>query len=293
MVWCMLDARTRANISGTAHLTAGMRTLGRAMDGESANADYLASRFLLRDQRAWLWAPRLSRFMFDAMVPGAYGYFNARTRYFDDVLLQEAAGGLDQLVVLGAGFDSRSLRFAAQLGAARVFEVDRPEVLQTRAERLQGVPQNPRAIAVPIDFERDDLAVVLLAHGFVARGVRSLFLWEGVTYYLPESAVSAVLTCVAALSEPPSSIVFDYVTRSFFEGDVRAHGAKQLAHGWRSMGNVNRSGVADVHALLEPRGFRLHEELDPASLEQRYLRALPGGPRRVWGVMRIAHAQRA
>jgi methyltransferase (TIGR00027 family) len=288
----MLDARTRANISGTAHLTAGMRTLGRLTDGEAANADYLAERFLLRDQRSWTWAPRFSRFMFERLVPGAFGYFNARTRYFDDVLRQEAAHGLDQLVVLGAGFDSRSLRFAAQLGAARVFEVDRPEVLKTRAERLRDVPQNSQAVAVPIDFERDDLAKVLLAHGFVARGVRSLFLWEGVTYYLPESAVEAVLSHVAALSEAPSSIVFDYVTQSFYEGDLRGHGAKQLAYGWRSLGNVNRSGVADVHALSAAHGFRVREELDPVALEQRYLHALPGGPRRVWGVLRIAHAQR-
>jgi len=288
----MLDERTRANISGTAHLTAGMRTLGRLTDGDAANADYLAERFLLRDQRSWTWAPRLSRFLFDRLVPGAFGYFNARTRYFDDVLLQEAAKGLDQLVVLGAGFDSRSVRYRAQLGAARVFEVDRPEVLQTRAERLRDVAQNAHAVAVPIDFERDDLAESLLAHGFVVRGVRSVFLWEGVTYYLPEHAVHAVLSSVAALTEAPSSIVFDYVTRAFFEGDVHAHGAKQLSNGWRSMGNVNRSGVADVHALLAAHGFRVCEELDPALLEQRYLHALPGGPRKVWGVMRIAHARR-
>jgi methyltransferase (TIGR00027 family) len=288
----MLDERTRANISGTAHLTAGMRTLGRLTDGDSANADYLAERFLQLDQRSWTWAPRLSRFLFDRLIPGAFGYFNARTRYFDDVLLQEAANGLDQLVVLGAGFDSRSVRFAAQLGAARVFEVDRPEVLKTRAERLRGAPQNAHAVAVPIDFERDDLAELLLSHGFLARGVRSLFMWEGVTYYLPESAVDTVLSRVAALTEAGSGIVFDYVTRAFFKGDVREHGAKQLAHGWRSMGNVNRSGVADVHALLAPYGFRVREELDPHTLERRYLHALPGGPRKVWGVMRIAHAQR-
>lgn len=288
----MLDARTRANISGTAHLTAGMRTLGRLTDGDAANADYLAERFLLRDQRSWTWAPRLSRFLIDRLVPGAFGYFNARTRYFDDVLLQEAARGLDQLVVLGAGFDSRSLRFASQLRAARVFEVDRPEVLQTRSERLAGVQRNPHAVAVPIDFEHDDLAQVLLAHGFVSRGARSLFLWEGVTYYLPERSVDGVLARVEMLTQPPSSIVFDYVTHAFFQGDLRAYGARQLAYGWRSLGNVHRSGVADVRALLAAHGFRLREELDPAALERRYLHALPGGPRKAWGVMRIAHAER-
>jgi methyltransferase (TIGR00027 family) len=289
----MLDDRTRANISGTAHLTAAMRALGRLTDGDAGNADYLADRFLLLEQRTWLWAPRVSRFLFDRLVPGAFGYFNARTRYFDDVLLREAAQGLDQLVVLGAGFDSRSLRFASQLGAARVFEVDRPEVLQLRAERLRGVAPNPHAVAVPIDFEHDDLAALLRARGFVSSGVRSLFLWEGVTYYLPDSAVDAVLACIASLSEAPSSVAFDYVTRAFYEGDTRGHGAKQLAYGWRSAGNVNRSGIADAGSLLQRHGFAVRELLDPAALEQRYLSALPGGPRKVWGVLRIVHAERA
>jgi methyltransferase (TIGR00027 family) len=288
----MLDARTRAKISGTAHITAGMRTLGRLTDGEAANADYLADRFLLREQRSWTWAPKLSRWVIERVMPGGFGYFNARTRYFDDVLLQAAERGLDQLVVLGAGFDSRSLRFARQLGSARVFEVDRPEVLEIRAERLRALQPNPNAVAVPIDFERDDLAQLLTERGFVARGVRSLFFWEGVTYYLPDSAVDSVLACVASICEAPSGIVFDYVTRAFYQGDVRSYGAKQLAHGWRSMGNANRSGVADVQALVQPHGFRLREELDPAALERRYLSRLPGGPRKVWGVVRIAHVER-
>jgi methyltransferase (TIGR00027 family) len=288
----MLDARTRANISSTAHLTAGMRALGRRTDGDAANADYLAERFLNWEQRSWTWAPRLSRWLFERLIPGSFGYFNARTRYFDDVLLREAAAGLDQLVVLGAGFDSRSLRFEQQLGAARVFEVDRPEVLQTRVERLRALAHNPRATAVPIDFENDDLAEVLRAHGFVSSGARSLFLWEGVTYYLPDAAVDAVLARVASVTEAGSGMVFDYVTRAFFEGDVSGYGASQLSQGWRSMGNVNRSGVADVHALVEPHGFRVREELDPAALEQRYLSNLPGGPRKVWGALRIVYVER-
>jgi methyltransferase (TIGR00027 family) len=288
----MPDAKTRANVSSTAHLTASMRTLGRLTDGDAANADHFAERFLLPYQRLWMQAPRLSRWLIERFVPGAFGYFNARTRYFDDVLRQELTQGLDQLVVLGAGFDSRSLRFAAQLGAARVFEVDRPEVLATRAERLRAVTPNPNAVAVPIDFERDSLSAVLTAHGYVPRGARSLFLWEGVTYYLPEEAVDAVLASVASLTEAGSGIVFDYVTRRFFEGDEREYGAAQLAYGWRSLGNVHRSGVEDVAVLLEPHGFCVRAELDPRELERRYSSQLPGGARKVWGVMRIAHAIR-
>jgi hypothetical protein len=61
-------------------------------------------------------------------LPGAFGYFNARTQYFDEVLLQEVGAGLQQVVILGAGFDSRSIRFEGALQGPQVFEVDLPEV---------------------------------------------------------------------------------------------------------------------------------------------------------------------
>ena len=98
---------------------------------------------------------------------------------------------LEQVVILGAGFDSRSLRFSDALRAARVFEVDMPEVLALRTEHLLGGrPTASSAIAVPIDFEREDLGDVLRERGY-APEAQTLFLWEGVTYYLPEEAVKA------------------------------------------------------------------------------------------------------
>src|SRR5215472_13068765 len=190
--------RAKANVARTAHLTAYARALGRLTAGEVANGDYLADRALLPIQAALIRVPRLSRWLLERGAPGALGYFNARTRYFDDVLLEEARAGLEQVVILGAGFDSRSIRFSDALRAARVFEVDMPQVLALRAERLLPAQQTPGyqttqpEIAVPIDFESEDLGEALRRHGY-ASGARTLFLWEGVTYYLPLEAVRAVL----------------------------------------------------------------------------------------------------
>jgi hypothetical protein len=94
-----------------------------------------------------------------------------------------------------------------------------PEVLALRAERLlPGHQTTTSAVAVPIDFEREDLGEALRQRGY-ASGSRTLFLWEGVTYYLPVEAVRAVLSFVASQSEPGSSILFDYVTKAFVDGD--------------------------------------------------------------------------
>jgi methyltransferase (TIGR00027 family) len=285
----MQAAHVKENVARTAHLTAGVRALGRKIAGDEANTDYLADRFLLPAQRWMSLAPRASRWFLERTNPGAFGYFNARTRYFDEVLQQRAAD-VDQLVLLGAGFDSRPLRFAQLLTRARVFEVDMPRVLSLRSQLLGSEGQGTR-VPVPIDFEHDDLADVLCKAGF-ERGARSFFLWEGVTYYLPPQAVSAVLDNLAALSGSGSSLVFDYVTQEFFAGDHSSYGAKQLAAGWRSMGNVNRSGVEDIAALLDAHGFRLEALLAPDALEREYVSPRLGASIRVWGMMRIVHALR-
>jgi methyltransferase (TIGR00027 family) len=290
----MRQARARDQVANTAHLTAWIRALGRQAAQVPANGDFLAERFLLPHQRWLSRLPNLTRQLLERSLPGAFGYFNARTCYFDDVLLQEADAGLDQLVLLGAGFDSRPIRFAEQLAGTRVFEVDMPQVLRTRAERLAGVAAHPASVAVPIDFENDDLGAALSAKGY-RPSARTLFLWEGVTYYLPPSAVEGVLASVASQTQGGSSIVFDYVTQAFFEGDHSSYGAKSLADGWRRRGNLHLSGVQDVAALVNPHGFKLRSEVAAEELAERYLRALAessGREVRAWGCFRIGHAER-
>jgi methyltransferase (TIGR00027 family) len=189
-----------------------------------------------------------------------------------------------------------------------VFEVDMPQVLALRAECLpaQQAPaqQTPShqtqqttqpAIAVPIDFESEDLGEALRRHGYAA-AARTLFLWEGVTYYLPLEAVRAVLSFVASQSGPGSSILFDYVTKAFVDGDHSAYGARRLADGWRRLGNVNRCGLgdadADMVAFVSPLGLQVRTNIDAAELERRYLSLWPGPRVRAWGCMRVAHAIR-
>src|ERR1043165_2344446 len=123
----MTLTRAKANVAKTAHLTAWVRALGREIAGDTANADYLAERAVLPWQRTMNRLPRLARRFLERGAPGAFGYFNARTRYFDEVLGVQTRAGLQQLVLLGAGFDSRPLRFADALRAVRVFTVDLAE----------------------------------------------------------------------------------------------------------------------------------------------------------------------
>ena len=246
--------------------------------------------FLLPVYRVLTRAPWLARRLFDRSAPGAVAYFNARTRHIDAIIRERIADGLEQLVVLGAGFDSRAMRFDAQLGQTRVFELDVADVIALKARHLAAAGRRlpRRVVQVAIDFSPERLDK-LLSHGF-RPAARTLFLWEGVTTYLCDDDVSGVLRFVREQGGPGSTLVFDYVTHAFFAGDHSGYGSRQLARGWRRMGNVNRSAIASVHDRLAPFGLTVLSDLGPAELERLYSTPARRPPRRVWGALRIAHA---
>jgi methyltransferase (TIGR00027 family) len=165
-----------------------------------------------------------------------------------------------------------------------------PAVLALRAEKLLR-REKTAAVAVAVDFEHDDLGAALDSQGYVATA-RTFFLWEGVSYYLPAEAVTAVLRLVATHSGPGSGILFDYVTRKFVDGDHSTYGARELARGWRRLGDVNRFGVDDVAAFAASRGLCVRSDVDADELARRYLQGSRGLGLKPWGCMRVAHARR-
>ena len=79
--------------------------------------------------------------------------------------------------------------------------------------------------------------------------------------YLRDEDVSGLLRFVREHSRPGSTLVFDYVTRAFFDGDYSSYGARELARGWRRMGNVNRSAIASVDERLAPFGLKVLSDI--------------------------------
>jgi methyltransferase (TIGR00027 family) len=128
---------------------------------------------------------------------------------------QRLTGGAEQLVILGAGYDSRPYRFAHLLGGVQVFEVDHPATSTAKQAKVRaligGIPAN--VAYVPVDFTVDNLADKLLECGYCTTR-RTVFLWEGVTPYLNLEAVDTVLSFVMASAAAGSTIVFDYILRA-------------------------------------------------------------------------------
>lgn len=153
-------------------------------------------------------------------------WMQLRTRAFDDVLRAFLAGGGRQVVLLGAGYDCRALRFAAELEGVRFFEVDHPSTQAEKRRVLRAAQLASGARYVAWDFESQPLSALAarLAQEGLAHDQRVLTLWEGVTMYLSERAIADTLALVRGYGAPGSWLVFNYVDARVLqraEGDQR------------------------------------------------------------------------
>ena len=212
---------------GKPSLTAELTTFARAAESARPEIrrlchDPLAREFLNTPLRilagsrilaglvVW-WAERLA--------PGVPGEVLGRTKYIDDSLKTRIDDGIEQLVILGAGYDSRVYRFDGLNPRVKVFEVDHPatqRVKMKRVERLLGrLPDH--VVFVPVDFEQEKLHLKLFEKGY-DRNKKTFYIWEGVTYYLTAKAVDETLAFVVDNSGTGSSIIFDYAFQRVLEG---------------------------------------------------------------------------
>jgi methyltransferase (TIGR00027 family) len=195
-----------------------------------------------------------------------------RTRLIDDLVREAIHAGAQQLVLLGAGFDSRAYRLE-ETRDIRTFEVDHPATQRAKRERLEPRLQYPAENVhfVEVDFEKDNLEFKLKEAGFDEK-TPAVVLWEGVVSYLSEPAVDANLVVLARLLAPHSRLILTYVHRGALDGSQKFQGARR----WKSW--VGRSGEpfifgfdpATLADYLRPRGFLLQSDVSTAEAAGRY-----------------------
>jgi methyltransferase (TIGR00027 family) len=175
------------------------------------------------------------------------------------------AEGAEQLVILGAGFDSRALRLPALKGA-RVFEVDHPATQARKREalvrELGALPEGVRFVAT--DFDERDLERAMAEAGF-ERARRTVFLWEGVTNYLSTEAVDTTLRWCAR-SAPGSQVIFTYVHADVLANPGRFFGTERLMATLAEAGERWTFGIdpEQLASFLAARGLRLERDLGAA-----------------------------
>jgi methyltransferase (TIGR00027 family) len=142
---------------------------------------------------------------------GFRAFLVTRTRFFDSAVIRALRSGVDQVVILAAGYDGRSLRFHSP--GVTFFEVDHPATQADKRRRLDevGAPLDG-VVFVAADFIDADWGDQLAAAGHDPSR-RTLFTCEGLLRYLPEHAFRGLLATTARLAAPGSEFVASISTR--------------------------------------------------------------------------------
>jgi methyltransferase (TIGR00027 family) len=220
--------------------------------------------------------------------PGARGGL-CRKRYIDDRLIEALNDGVEVVVILGSGLDTRAYRFP-ELKSLVVYEVDLPQTIaykETKLKQLYGaVPSHVRLI--PMDFNRQALEDTLKSKGY-SPDRKSFFIWEGVTQYISESAVRKVFEFLAK-AKPGSRMVFTYIKKDFVDG-VKTYGLERLYQQTRSMWRFGLQ-PSQVAAFIGEYHWNELEEAGADEYRQRYLNPI-GRTESVMEIERMVYAEKS
>lgn len=239
--------------------------------------DELAVRFLPPHLRLTARACRW-RFLRDLMVnatakraPGMWGGVLCRKRYADDQVAEAVDAGIGQVVILGAGLDTRAYRLVAPVGVP-AFEIDLPANIADKRTRLQRIYRRmPEHVSlIPVDFETQDLGDALAANGFEVERP-AMFVWEAVTQYLTEDAVRATLAFLSKAAGG-SRLIFTYLRKDFLDG-TNLSGAEEMYQEFVIKHRVWHFGVAPEHVddLLRGYGWDEREQVGGSEYLERYV----------------------
>ena len=222
----------------------------------------------------------LNRYV-DLRCPGARTSGIARTRLIDDCLTASLQNGFSQVVILGAGFDSRAHRISGGK-PVRFFEVDHRDTLHFKRTRLQTIPGscNSGIRYIEIDFNTQTLNEGLTGAGFDPVQ-RTFFIWEGVTNYLAPEAVAATLQFIGSVAHR-SQLIFTYVHRDFFRTPHLFPGALRLKRDLERLGEPWTFGLdpAEIPLLLRRYGLCVLKDLGSIEYRTGYLEKTR---RTLWG----------
>ncbi len=266
-------------------------------DAKIRNPDHLAREFLdpsARPQPGFPEKIAAFRLQLEGVLPGAYHFQNSRTLHIDACMKRALADGFKQVVLLGAGFDTRAYRLGNESGSVRFFEVDLPELQAEKQAKVAALFGSMPAHVeyLPLDFNTQPLEKILNAPGYDA-SLPTFFNWEGVSYYLTAAGVDATLAFVGRHSAPGSRIVFDYMPRPMIDGTGDYYGGAESRTYMAKFGEPLRFGIEDgsIENFLGERGFKLVSLFTNRELEASYLIDSHGDLYgRVSGYVRIAEA---
>jgi methyltransferase (TIGR00027 family) len=269
--------------SVTARITCAQRAFEARQPAHRRVFDDPYARYFVRSGLARsLCASRLSARVvlgaFDRRFAGFHTEIMLRNRVAEDQVALAVEHGVDQIVNLGAGYDTGAFRM--DLGSVVLYEVDAPstQAVKRRVIERHGLVPKHDVVYVPCDFERDTVAACLAAAGFDAARP-CVVIWLGVSYFLTQRAACRTLEDVASFSAPGSRLVFDYMDRDVIDGTTPARGALRARRIVARRGEPYVFGLTrdDADRLVARTGYGAVRHERTPQLAARY-----GGADGVW-----------
>jgi methyltransferase (TIGR00027 family) len=179
----------------------------------------------------------------------------ARSRYFDDIVKASLKEGIEQLVIIGAGYDARAY-YIEGLKNIKVFEVDHPNTQSLKVEKINeifgSIPHNVGY--VPVDLEKDNLKELLVENSY-EKSRKTLFLMEGLIMYLSPDVVDKIMSFIAG-SDRGNRVVFDYGTSKKIVDKPKSDSGKNIWNYTKKQGELLKFCMEEpVETFLAERGF--------------------------------------
>ena len=269
-------SKTAENVAGFRALESFKPANERVLDDPYA-VQFLSGIYTTIAKSRFLISSRLLVKIMDwyisSFISGGINFDVAKARYIEDYLNQCIEDGIEQLVLLGAGYDSRAFRFNALKEKVKVFEVDHPDSLRIKKEKVKKIFGSlpGHVIYISVDFDKEKLGEKLFESGY-AKNLKTLFIWEGVTYYLTAEVVNATLAFIANNSGEGSSVIFDYSYESFINGMVKE--GEKMRRKAAQLGEPLTFGIEEgtVEEFLSKRGFGQVKDMNAQSLHDVYFK---------------------
>ncbi|MBN1847535.1 MAG: class I SAM-dependent methyltransferase [Deltaproteobacteria bacterium] len=266
-------------IERTTSRTAAMTCSSRAASFLETNPHYhcnddIAVKILPHFLRLLFYMPVLRRYFLRILAPmGIFEYVIARTKYIDEVYEKALIEGFDQILIFGAGYDSRALRFRAMAQRTRIFELDEPHTQTAKIRQFQkrglSIPSNVHFIS--IDLEKESLRQKLDSGGF-EKSKKTLFILEGVLMYLISDAVHDTFETIQAYAGSGSRAVFDYIRASVLRHENMLYGEPGIVKAVSKAGEKWQFGFEpdEVDPFAEGYGFNVTDHKCVHDLEKAY-----------------------
>ena len=198
--------------------------------------------------------------------PAVKDMVKTRTRYFDDMLDLQIAAGVWQVVILGAGLDTRAVRKSSP--GVRYFEIDDPATIELKRRCYADARIDPHVRLIPGNYVTDGLIDLLRSNGFEF-DVPTYFIWEGNVMYMPLASDKHTMIQLKRHVKR-FRLSFDYLTESVIAKSTGNASLTTLVESFEAMDAPWVSGIDDIHRLARELSLRVVENMTTGELYRKY-----------------------